>query len=158
MNGPGDARTPPRFVPTLTEVVDVPDWLLAKAPVSEAYEPTPPEPTEPPLVFDFPADSAAIVSPPAPPPPTTEALDAWADLITQRVLEQLEHRLPTLIQDQVADMASRLAEGVSQQLRGQLPTMVHEAVRASLSAMGDISAGDQQRGFSAMGVADVDPG
>ena len=155
MNGPGDARTPPRFVPTLTEVVDVPDWLLAKVPVAPSPEPTPPEP---PVAFDLPAHSAASVSPVLSPPSSANEIDAWADLITQRVLEQLEHRLPTLIQDQVADMASRLAEGVSQQLRGQLPTMVHEAVRASLSATGDISAGDQQRGFSAMGVADVDPG
>ena len=153
MNGPHDPRTPPRFVPTLTEVVDLPEGLVAAlampAPLVDAPSEQPPSYGEPPVA------GAPVV---ALPPPTADTLDAWADLITQRVLLQLEQHLPALLQRQAADVVARLTDGVSQQLRSELPHMVHAAVRASFPATEAHSPGEPQRGFSAMSAADIDPG
>lgn len=152
MNGFNDPRTPPRFVPTLTEVVDVPE-----GPVTAQNTPAPrvDAPSEPSTHGALPVAGAPAV---ALPPPTADMLDAWADLITQRVLLQLEQHMSTAIQRQAADVVERLTEGVSQQLRLELPDVVHAAIRASFPATEAHSPGDQQRGFSAMSAADIDPG
>lgn len=152
MNGFNDPRTPPRFVPTLTEVVDVPE-----GPVAAQNMPVPrfDAPSEPSIHGALPAAGAPAV---ALPPPTADMLDAWADLITQRVLLQLEQHMSTAIQRHAADVVARLTEGVSQQLRLELPDVVHAAIRASFPATEAHSSGDQQRGFSAMTAADIDPG
>lgn len=153
MNGFNDPRTPPRFVPTLTEVVDVPDGQVAAltTPATGVVE----APSEPSNHGAFPATAAPAV---ALPPPTADMLGAWADLITQRVLQQLEQHMATAIQREAADVVARLTEGVSQQLRSELPDVVHAAIRASFAATEAHSPVDQQRGFSAMSAADVDPG
>lgn len=152
MNGFNDPRTPPRFVPTLTEVVDVPEGLGAAltTPVPRVDAPSEPSAHE-----VLPVTGAPAV---ALPPPTADMLDAWTDLITQRVLLQLEQHMSTAIQRQAADVVARLTEGVSQQLRRELPDVVHAAIQASFPATEAHSPADQQRGFSAMSAADVDPG
>lgn len=123
-----EPRTPPRFVPTLTEVVELPDWA-----------PSPAEPPLPPQPFMGSRPDAVlltdVVPPPAAPPAPTgltpEALDAWSDQITQHVLEQLDQRLAVVLQGLSAELAQYLAQSAAQQLRGELPDLVRQAVLAS---------------------------
>lgn len=173
MNSPSDPRTPPRFVPTLTEVVNVPQGLLPVQPLPESAPAA--QTQEAPWSVGGPtpcgAENAAPpdLAPPVAPPkmasvtglatvPTTDMMDAWAAEITRRVLAQLEQRLSSLLQAQAIEVARQLAEIAAQQLHGDLPHMVGEAVRSSFAAPVD-SAGDaQQRGFSANCSSDADPG
>lgn len=127
-----EPRTPPRFVPTLTEVVELPDWTP-----SLAEPPLAPQPQQP---FIGPRPDAVlltdVVPPPAAPPAPTgltpEALDAWSDQITQQVLEQLDQRLAVVLQGLSAELAQYLAQSAAQQLRGELPDLVRQAVLASV--------------------------
>lgn len=126
-----EPRTPPRFVPTLTEVVQLPDW--APSPAEPPLPPQPPQPfmgSRPDAVL-----LTDVVPPPAAPPAPTgltpEALDAWSDQITQQVLEQLDQRLVVVLQGLSAELAQYLAQSAAQQLRGELPDLVRQAVLAS---------------------------
>lgn len=127
-----EPRTPPRFVPTLTEVVELPDW--APSPAQAPPSPLPPQP------FMGPRPDAVLLtdvvpSTPAPHPAparlTPEALDAWSDQITQQVLGQLDQRLAVVLQGLSAELAQYLAQSAAQQLQGELPDLVRQAVRAT---------------------------
>jgi hypothetical protein len=125
MSAHHEARVPPRFVPTLTEVVQVPDWVLPAEPLNApapwaAFE----SESESESRAEAPADLAVDVPPPL-------ALDAQADEITRRVTAHLEQRLAALLEEQSADMTRVLAQTVAQQLRGELPALVRQALQSS---------------------------
>lgn len=127
MNPNNDTRVPPRFVPTLTEVVNVPDWVLPAEPVSApvpwaAVDSLPETPSEP----ETPIEASTDLRP----PPT---LDVRTDEITRRVTAHLEQRLAALLAEQLADMTGVLAHAVAQQLLNELPALVQQAVQASAS-------------------------
>jgi hypothetical protein len=168
MNAHNEQRIPPRFVPTLTQVVEVPAGLLPAQPLPEA--PVPPRfeaPPEVPLPWQAPDALAMpdLPAPPAPQPPqapSAEMLDAWAAQITQRVLVQLDARLPAILDAQAAALAAHMAAAAAEQLRGELPALVQDAVEATLAqaawGVADLAGGEQQCGFQAIRGADVDPG
>lgn len=169
MSAHSETRSPPRFVPTLTEVVAVPAGLLPAQPMPEALSPTRFQalPEAPPTWRSgdalAPPDLAAPPAPlPQPQPPSAEMLDAWAGQITERVLAQLEARVPAILDAQAAGLAARMATAAAEQLRGELPALVQDAVVATLAqaAWGgvDPAVGEQQCGFQAIRGADVDPG
>ncbi len=124
MNANNNNRVPPRFVPTLTEVVEVPAWVLPGEPL---HAPAPWVEVEP--ASDEVAQSLA--EPTADPLSPSPALDVWAEEITRRVTEQVEQRLAALLAEHSADMARVLTQAVAQQLRAELPALVHQAAEAS---------------------------
>lgn len=132
MNPNHEARVPPRFVPTLTEVVEVPEWVLPGVlPVEPMSAPAPwaaPEP-EP----ETGSQPLVETVEPVPDASLSAAPDPWADEITRRVTEQLEQRLEALLAHHSADMAQLLAHAVAQQLRSELPALVHQAVESSVA-------------------------
>lgn len=111
MMAPTEPRTPPRFVPTLTEVVSVPEGLL------QAYPSPANAGTSPPVVG---AQAASPV-------PAPFEQDAWADAITHRVAGLLEQRLHALLEEH----ARLLSQAAAQQLADELPALVRQALRSA---------------------------
>jgi len=148
MNPSQEARTPPRYVPTLTEVVKVPEGVL---PRSEAVLLSDLAPLDAVPLQALPLQEVSLQEdrqrevpqhevqvlqeawpePMSSPPNAAPALlDDWAEQITQRVLERLEQRLCFLLEEQSAEMARGLAQAVSLRLRSELPELVQQAVHA----------------------------
>lgn len=148
-------RVPPRFVPTLTEVVEVPEGLLPLSPplpvpVSEAVLPQEDvEQGAPERQQDRPGHTAAWPSEALAPPPLPGAsavpasMVAWAEHITQRVMAHLEPRLSELLVAQSAELAHRLAQSVALQLGDELPGVVQQVIRECPSPSEIPSVGDQ---------------
>ncbi|MDP3627105.1 MAG: hypothetical protein Q8S12_10935 [Hydrogenophaga sp.] len=147
MNPNNEARVPPRFVPTLTEVVDVPEWVLPGVlPVEPMGAPAPWAALEPvPVPEPEPQPQVEAVVPPVPSPDVARSAvpDAWADEITRRVTERLEQRLASMLAQHSADMAQVLAQTLAQQLRGELPALVRQAVESSEAPFSQWPAGGQ---------------
>lgn len=145
---PAEPRIPPRFVPTLTEVVSVPDGML-------------PAPGEGPLALLDPAGQPGRDRPQVPPqateaPWSADHMDAWSEQVAGRVIAQLEQRLPALLEEH----ARLWSQAAAQTLRQELPAMVQEAVRTTCPSPDPWQAGDvdPQRGLSAIHAANNDPG
>lgn len=125
MNPNNDTRVPPRFVPTLTEVVHVPEWVLPAGPLNTQVPWVAVDsPTETPSEPGTPVEASTDLPPPA-------TFDAQTDEITRRVTAHLEQRLAALLEEQLADMARVLSHAVAQQLLNELPALVQQAVQAS---------------------------
>lgn len=173
MTASAEPRTPPRFVPTLTEVVDVPDGLLPhqRLPPDPAAAPqmlaeqlttqTALEPAPQALAMAGHGSESALGHAPvcaeAPSAGTFTAsdLDAWTDQLTRRVIEQLEQRLPALLEAH----ARSLSLATAQELRKELPGMVHLAVQASFASTDPFRLSEcSDRGFSDIDAADANAG
>lgn len=186
-----EPRIPPRFVPTLTEVVNVPPGLLPVQPlpqspsedtrtddggsasgvptasVSAAIAAPAVTPTsmpastqvgmsvEMPVLMPASAPEGMPVLPPFLPPAAMGGLEAWSDQITRCVIDQIEQRLPTMVDEH----ARMLSVAIAHQLRDELPAMVHQAVQTSLATEDPFRTNvDPQRGVSAIQSADTDTG
>lgn len=165
-------RTPPRFVPTLTEVVEVPEGLLPVDPSPHTAPTARPEPGTQDRVA--PGDEVAARHPQpeqrldAPMPasgswPTPEGLQALGVQITEQVMLRLEQRLTVLVKQQVAQAteqwARSLSEAVNRQLQAEVPELVQQALAFAVQPVDPGAAdGGHQRGFSPIAGADVDSG
>lgn len=138
-----EGRTPPRYVPTLTEVVKVPEGVLprSEAVLLSDLAPLDAVPLQAlPLQevslqedrqHEVPVLQEAWPEPMSSPPNAAPALpDDWAEQITQRVMERLEQRLCLLLEEQSAAMARDLAQAVALRLRSELPELVQQAVHS----------------------------
>lgn len=114
------ARVPPRFIPTLTEVVDD----LPHAPVMAA-RPTTPEPT-------------MGVTPARAPEPAPVLSPEAQDELTRRVLERVAQSLEPLLADTVSAIARQHSVAMTQHLAETVEDVVSglvaEAVQAELAS------------------------
>ncbi|MFD2298148.1 hypothetical protein QRO11_13340 [Paracidovorax citrulli] len=120
-------KQPPRFVPTLTDVVRVPEaGVPGPAPASPA--PASPVPAAP--------SSSSPSSPPAPAPDFSGIEEVVIHRIIQRVDVVLDQRLreaiATVVQEQTRSMVPRLREEVESVVRHA----VYEAVADELASPG----------------------
>lgn len=138
MNSGSDTRVPPRFVPTLTEVVVPPEGFLSEPLLlpDHAFGEQPAADTQ---FFEAPTAPAPAVA-----VPSAETL---ADRVSRDVCHQLEQQLPGLL------------EVAARQLQEALPALVQAAVESALSRQADVRLDEQQqRGFSAIHTTDTDRG
>lgn len=156
-------RTPPRFVPTLTEVVQVPEGLLPTQPVgapwsdpepqherpglTDSVEPVPdrlrssPQRVDalwseaPPLPpqAEQSAQETAAPSAVSPPWPTPELMEALGVLITEQVMQRLEQRLAILVDQQVALFAEQWARNLTEALNRDLRAEVPDLVQQAVA-------------------------
>jgi hypothetical protein len=119
-------RTPPRFVPTLTEVVQ-------NAPVyssDEAWQ-QPSSKDEWPAEPAFQAESAVGQEPDVPPPaeaPNTQANEALEDQIIHRVMQRVDLSLERRLQDAVSAMVLAQTQLLVPRLREEIEFVVRQSV------------------------------
>lgn len=109
-----EPRTPPRFVPVLTEVVHAevltaPAW---QAPVSTAPPPAP------------------VVAP----PPSGAALEALEDQLLHRVMQRVDVSLERHLHDAVASMVLQHTHSLVPRLREEIEFVVRQAVAEAVAA------------------------
>lgn len=165
-NAGAGVRTPPRFVPTLTEVVHLPEglpplesvvstvpeqpWLEMTEPAAQASARhrvdallwTDAPAVQPPQVQQeyLPAHETPVSAQASQPWPTPDLLEALGVLITEQVMQRLEQRLAVLVDEHAAQMAGQLArhltEALSLQLRAEVPELVQQAVTLAVQPTG----------------------
>ena len=140
----GASRNPPRFVPTLTTVVDMHAQVEAPAPTrTPAPASTPaPMPAPPPAVAQRPA-SAPETRPPAPEPlrarsPIDEAgafrlEEELLHRVLQRVDLSLEERLTEVVSATVQQQLDAMVPRLRQEVESALRRLVVEALAHELS-------------------------
>lgn len=135
MNTP---RTPPRFVPTLTDVVPAPPGLPPLAPPP----PPPPLPEAPPapaplpitLVDEAPSPAGDFDRGAAPDAVTLAVADADEEPLVRRLRELIEQRLQQALQAALHDLEPLLHEALAQALAqesGRLRALPDEGERAA---------------------------
>ena len=121
-------RTPPRFVPTLTTVLDLP---------AEAAEAGAAEPASPPAAAPPPVDLAeAVALPPAEQRSDAEIVRLEEQLlhrVLQRVDLSLEERLSDTVSAAVQQQLDAMVPRLRQEIEAVLHALVIEAMAAELS-------------------------
>ncbi|RYE57847.1 MAG: hypothetical protein EOP18_02085 [Rhizobiaceae bacterium] len=102
----GHPRTPPRFVPTLTEIVDGSDFVPAESGV--------------------PAANAAST--------TTWITPQMQDALVERVMQRVVQRLEPKLSDTIAAIARQHSEAMSQHLSEKIEDVVSELVADAVNA------------------------
>lgn len=107
-------RTPPRFVPTLTEVV--PD--TSAAPLSEPVAPSPAalEPAPVPVAVE-----AAL-------PPQSSLPDGFEELLVHRVMQRVDVGLDQRLRDAIATVVQEQTRSVLPRLREEIESVVRQVV------------------------------
>lgn len=116
-----EPRVPPRFVPTLTEVLPAehlpPVWLRADAEIAAPA-------AEPPAAQTAVPDAPIWTEPPFAPPiaaPHTHTLPPdLADALAARVMARLEARLPALLADWTAGLHAQVLAAAQDALRDEV--------------------------------------
>jgi hypothetical protein len=109
-------RTPPKFVPTLTTVLDLPAEPVA----AEAAKP-PPSPPAPPV---DPAEAVAL-------PPAEQRSDAEIVRLEEQLLHRVLQRVDLSLEERLSDTVSA---AVQQQLDAMVPRL-REEIEAVLRAL-----------------------
>ncbi|MDM0045558.1 hypothetical protein QTH91_13780 [Variovorax dokdonensis] len=126
-NNPG--RTPPRFVPTLTTVVELPEVAEVRPPVAPPPAPAetpaqPPQVATPqagaPLLDDFDFSVAPAVAPGTPAPGSMVAVP----VTEEEALRLEEHLLHRVLQRVDLSLEARLTDTVSAAVQTQLDAML----------------------------------
>ncbi|MDB5895893.1 MAG: hypothetical protein JWQ88_3424 [Rhodoferax sp.] len=127
---PGQPRTPPRFVPTLTEVVHnepvqaSPAYAASTA--SPFYAPQPPISAPPPDdQGDLAAGPEALVGPEKPDAPVFETLE---DEIIHRVMQRVDLSLERRLQEAVSAMVLAQTQLLVPRLREEIEFVVRQSV------------------------------
>ena len=107
-------RNPPRFVPTLTEVV--PDTSAAPLPL---MEPTPPPVRPAPVPVPVPASLAAL-------PP--QLPDGFEELLVHRVMQRVDVGLDQRLRDAIATVVQEQTRSVLPRLREEIESVVRQVV------------------------------
>lgn len=115
-------RNPPRFVPTLTEVV--PDTSAAPLP-----EPVVPPPQQPialeaapaPLAVSTPVVEAAL-------PPPLAIPDGFEELLVHRVMQRVDVGLDQRLRDAIATVVQEQTRSVLPRLREEIESVVRQVV------------------------------
>jgi len=109
------ARTPPRFVPTLTTVVD-----LASAEAAAAPAPAPSAPSAPPMLDDLLPLGAPAATPAPPQPRALQLSDEDAFRLEEELLHRVLQRVDLSLEERLTDTVSG---AVQQQLDAMLPRL-----------------------------------
>ena len=123
------ARTPPRFVPTLTTVLELP------AEPVPASEPTP-EPASEPAVA---TPAAAVVDPAQAVALSPQAMLSEADAfqleeqLIHRVLQRIDLSLEERLSDTVSAAVQQQLDNMIPRLRGEIETVLRELVSEALA-------------------------
>ncbi|MDR6855344.1 hypothetical protein [Variovorax guangxiensis] len=123
------ARTPPRFVPTLTTVLELP------AEPVPASEPTPEPASEPAAA----APAAAVVDPGQAVALTPQAMLSEADAfqleeqLIHRVLQRIDLSLEERLSDTVSAAVQQQLDNMIPRLRGEIETVLRELVSEALA-------------------------
>lgn len=112
MNAGAGPRVPPRFVPTLTEVVQ-PSFA----------PPAVPEPAEP-----GPQAAGAAPQPGMPAVPARAAVEQFEDQIIHRVMQRVDVALERSLHDAVAAMVLQHTHALVPRLREEIEFVVRQAV------------------------------
>lgn len=133
MSGP--ARTPPRFVPTLTSVVALPEGAargtVVRTEGGAGHGELPP-PTGLALRAESADLSSTAVASPAP-ASSAEAIDSDALRIQQDLLERLSHQIETAVRAQLTDAVMAVVEQQIEALLPRLRLQVEQALRPALT-------------------------
>ena len=123
------ARTPPRFVPTLTTVLELP------AEPVPASEPTPEPASEPAAA----APAAAVVDPAQAVALSPQAMLSEADAfqleeqLIHRVLQRIDLSLEERLSDTVSAAVQQQLDNMIPRLRGEIETVLRELVSEALA-------------------------
>ena len=120
MSTPTPPRNPPRFVPTLTEVV--PDTSAAPLP----------EPVVPPLQQPIALDPAPVPVPTpvveAVLPPQLAIPDGFEELLVHRVMQRVDVGLDQRLRDAIATVVQEQTRSVLPRLREEIESVVRQVV------------------------------
>ncbi|MBP6598485.1 MAG: hypothetical protein KA216_03420 [Giesbergeria sp.] len=116
-------RNPPRFVPTLTEVV--PDTSAAPLP------PVTPVPVSVPVVAPEPVpvlvmEAAPPLSPLSPPPVAVP--DGFEEMLVHRVMQRVDLGLEQRLRDAIATVVQEQTRSVLPRLREEIESVVRQVV------------------------------
>lgn len=134
-----DTRHPPRFVPTLTDVVPDAETMLA-APNFAVSQEHLPEPADASFVQDV-AESAAPLAKTASAPelPTQQCLVDIAQSMQANVMARLDEALEERLRYALADMVQLHTQSLYQAIRADVERLVssavHEAIAQELAHM-----------------------
>jgi len=125
------ARTPPRFVPTLTTVLEVPaEPVPASEPAEPAAAAAAPAPAPAPAPAVDPAQAVAL---------SPQALLSEADAfqleeqLVHRVLQRIDLSLEERLSDTVSAAVQQQLDNMIPRLRGEIETVLRELVSEALA-------------------------
>ena len=133
-----DTRHPPRFVPTLTDVVPDAEAMLA-APNFAVSQEHLPEPTDAPLLQDVESAAPLAKTASAPELPTQQDLVDMAQSMQANVMARLDEALEERLRYALADMVQLHTQSLYQAIRADVERLVssavHEAIAQELAHM-----------------------
>nr|WP_119966385.1 hypothetical protein [Simplicispira lacusdiani] len=112
-------RTPPRFVPTLTEVVRGDAVPASRLPLPAAAPPTAPPP--PPAV-------RASIPAPQPAPPAPQLPEGFEEHMVHRVMQRVDVMLETRLREAIATVVQEQTRSVLPRLREEVESVVRHCV------------------------------
>lgn len=119
-------RTPPRFVPTLTTVLEIP---AEPAPVAET-----PRPTGAPVSPPPPPDPASAVALPPSVSLTPAEIVRLEEQLLHRVLQRVDLSLEERLSDAVSAAVQQQLDEMVPRLRGEIETVLRALVIESMAA------------------------